>query len=138
MWSLGCILYSLFYTRPPFESSNIQSTYKKIIRGDLQFPQRPNVQMTHSAKNFIEQCLRIDPNDRMTVEQAIKHEWLGEGEAVKLKALPYQCTEATFTPELFKGELKNFCNYSMSIADCIQQRREGVFKGQAIKQVELV
>jgi len=88
MWSLGCILYSLFYTRPPFESSNIQNTYKKIIRGDFQFPNRPNVVISEQAKNFIECCLRVDPNDRLTIEQAIKHDWLSEGKTVKLKALP--------------------------------------------------
>ncbi|CAL6004633.1 Serine/threonine-protein_kinase PLK [Hexamita inflata] len=126
MWSLGCIVYSLFYGRPPFEATNIQSTYKKIVRGEFTYPQKPGLFITDAAKSFIDQCLRTDPNDRMTIEQAIKHEWLGEGQHVKLKYLPIQSADAAFNPNSFKNELSQFCNFQCTIAERIQQTRDGI------------
>lgn len=30
IWSLGAILYALLYGRPPFETSDVKKTYKRI------------------------------------------------------------------------------------------------------------
>ena len=30
IWSIGCIMYTLFFGRPPFESSSLKETYSRI------------------------------------------------------------------------------------------------------------
>ena len=38
-WSIGVILYTLLVGRPPFESSEVKMTYKKIRAGVFSFPE---------------------------------------------------------------------------------------------------
>lgn len=105
MWSLGCIVYSLLYTRPPFESNNIQNTYKKIVHGDYTIQNRFNPNVSDAAKSFIDRCLKIDPNERMTIEDAVQHEWLADGRNVKLKYLPAQIRDNDFNGQFTTPEL---------------------------------
>ena len=38
-WSIGVILYTLLYGRPPFESPEVKQTYKKIKACQYHFPE---------------------------------------------------------------------------------------------------
>lgn len=96
MWSLGCIIYQLLFVRPPFEAANIGQTYKKIVKGEYAMP-KSRENLSESCINFIEQLLKVDPNDRMTVEQALEHEWLANGKNVKLKYIPAEVMDQTFS-----------------------------------------
>jgi polo-like kinase 1 len=37
-WSIGVILYTMLYGRPPFESQDVKMTYKKIKSVTYSFP----------------------------------------------------------------------------------------------------
>lgn len=71
MWSIGCILYTLLVGKPPFETSTLEETYKRIKDCNYTIPNH----IAQPAESLIVWLLQIDPSKRPTVEQAIAHEW---------------------------------------------------------------
>ena len=51
LWSIGVILYTLLIGRPPFETSNVKTTYKRIRMNNYSFPE--HVQISSKAKDLI-------------------------------------------------------------------------------------
>ena len=43
VWALGVIIYAMLYGRPPFETNNVKSTYKRIQILDYSFPPQTTV-----------------------------------------------------------------------------------------------
>jgi polo-like kinase 1 len=41
VWSTGVIMYTLMVGRPPFESKNVEATYKRIQANSYTFPDQP-------------------------------------------------------------------------------------------------
>jgi polo-like kinase 1 len=48
IWSLGVILYTLIIGKPPFETNDVKTTYRKIRMNSYTFPD--NVPISYSAK----------------------------------------------------------------------------------------
>lgn len=59
--------------RPPFESTEVKQTYKKIRAGAFSFPE--NVQIGSQAKDFIRRCLTVDTAKRMNLEEMLEHDF---------------------------------------------------------------
>lgn len=51
VWSLGVIIYTLLIGKPPFETQDVKTTYKKIKACQYQFPD--HVIIPDTAKNLI-------------------------------------------------------------------------------------
>jgi polo-like kinase 1 len=66
IWSFGVILYALIIGRPPFETSEIKQTYKRIKAIQYSFPD--NVPISDEAKDLITKILILDPAKRPTVD----------------------------------------------------------------------
>jgi polo-like kinase 1 len=73
VWSIGCIMYTLLFGRPPFETSNIDSTYQRIRKNEYRMSSSVNV--SEPARNLIRWMLAASPRDRPTVEQILTHEF---------------------------------------------------------------
>jgi len=70
--------------RPPFETSDVKSTYKRIQACDYSFPD--HVQLSENSKSLISSILQADPAKRPTLESMMTHPFLSERGA--LRSLP--------------------------------------------------
>ena len=50
-WAIGVITYTMLIGRPPFESSEVKNTYKKIKACAYTFPE--HLEISQAAKDFI-------------------------------------------------------------------------------------
>lgn len=85
IWSLGVIIYTLIIGKPPFETSDVKATYKRIRMNAYTFPE--HVVISEAAKDLISRILNGDPTQRPTIDEMMAHEWLNNGVNVP-KTLP--------------------------------------------------
>ncbi|XP_036427722.1 serine/threonine-protein kinase H1 [Colossoma macropomum] len=76
MWALGVISYILLSGSMPFDQRSRPRLFKAILRGSYSFHGEPWSSVSNQAKDFIERLLSLNPEQRMTAEQALKHPWL--------------------------------------------------------------
>jgi len=64
VWSMGVIMYTMLIGKPPFETTSVKSTYKKIRANSYDFPD--NIAISPAAKQLIQQILHAKPELRPT------------------------------------------------------------------------
>jgi len=74
LWSLGILCYEFLVGSPPFESPDQNTTYRKIIKGEVNFP--PHV--SSGARDLILKLLVENPEKRLPLEEILKHPWIVE------------------------------------------------------------
>lgn len=76
VWSAGVITYILLGGYPPFYDENQGRMFRKIKRGEFKFhsPMWDNV--SPEAKDLIKKLLVVDPSQRLTAADALKHAWV--------------------------------------------------------------
>merc|ERR1712100_1009492 len=84
LWSIGVITYILLCGFPPFYNEHLPVLFEAIMKADYDYPPDYWDEISDSAKNFIDRLLVVQPDERMTAEQALEHEWLA-GAAPKKK-----------------------------------------------------
>lgn len=57
VWSTGVILYTVLVGKPPFESKDVKSTYKRIVANSFAFPEEAGV--STDAKHLIRLMLNV-------------------------------------------------------------------------------
>eukprot|EP00349_Pseudokeronopsis_sp_Brazil_P006500 CAMPEP_0202966096 /NCGR_PEP_ID=MMETSP1396-20130829/10343_1 /ASSEMBLY_ACC=CAM_ASM_000872 /TAXON_ID= /ORGANISM="Pseudokeronopsis sp., Strain Brazil" /LENGTH=174 /DNA_ID=CAMNT_0049689557 /DNA_START=325 /DNA_END=849 /DNA_ORIENTATION=+ len=77
IWSLGVIIYTLIVGKPPFETSDVKATYKRIRSNEYSFPETASV--SESAKDLIKKILVGDPRQRPTLDDIIEHPFFNNG-----------------------------------------------------------
>lgn len=97
MWSLGVIAYILYvvssYLRlsyhliscslcgfPPFYDENNAALFAAIKAGQYDFPSPYWDCVSDQAKDFIGKLLVVEPNDRYTADDILKHPWITLGD----------------------------------------------------------
>ncbi|KAH9254187.1 hypothetical protein BASA81_007776 [Batrachochytrium salamandrivorans] len=71
IWGFGVVLYTLLAGTPPFETTNVKQTYKKIKESQVEFPV-DNV-LPSSFKDLILNVLQKDPDLRLSLRQIANH-----------------------------------------------------------------
>ncbi|KAI4880922.1 hypothetical protein NFI96_006114 [Prochilodus magdalenae] len=86
MWSLGVIMYILLCGFPPFYSNTGQAISpgmkRRIRMGQYEFPNPEWAEVSEEAKQLINQLLKTDPNERMTITQFMNHPWINQSMVV--------------------------------------------------------
>ncbi|KAJ8518327.1 hypothetical protein ONZ45_g4587 [Pleurotus djamor] len=76
-WSVGVMLYTLLIGRPPFQTKEVKTIYKRIRDNDYDFPaERP---ISSHARTLIQAILTPDPNDRPSLHEIIDHPFFVNG-----------------------------------------------------------
>eukprot|EP00854_Cymbomonas_tetramitiformis_P007816 gene7816-9284_t len=74
IWSLGVILYAMLIGRPPFETSDVKSTYRRIKANAYKFPEDTSI--SAEAQDLIRATLSANPADRPTITEFYAHPFL--------------------------------------------------------------
>jgi polo-like kinase 1 len=74
IWSLGVIIYTLIIGKPPFETSDVKTTYRRIKMNSYSFPD--HVAISDAATDIIKKILVSDPSQRLNLQEVMQHEFL--------------------------------------------------------------
>ena len=85
IWSLGVIMYTLLIGKPPFETSDVKTTYRKIKMNVYEFPEQ--ILISNAAKTLIEKILNTDPVKRPSIDEILGSEFFNNGATIP-KLLP--------------------------------------------------
>ncbi|CAB9504636.1 MAP kinase-activated protein kinase 2 (Fragment) [Seminavis robusta] len=76
MWSIGIILYQMLSGRQPFgDSAEAFIENMRVGSAPPTFEEPEWKRVSSSAKDLIQKLLNLEPNARLTAEQALKHGW---------------------------------------------------------------
>jgi tribbles-like protein len=76
MWSLGVMLYTMLVGRYPFADTDACALFARIRRGRYLLPSE--ISLSASARCLIRSLLAINPADRLTAEETLRHPWFAE------------------------------------------------------------
>jgi serine/threonine protein kinase len=88
MWSLGCIMYALLTATRPFDTDDEYELYDMIIHGEVDYGTPEMEPVSALAKDLMNQMLQADPLQRISVDDALNHQWIrGNAPDIKLDNL---------------------------------------------------
>ena len=65
IWSIGVIMFTLLFGKPPFEDNTVEQTYENIKNNRYVFPAQ--IPCSLSAKDLINRILVMDPAKRLSL-----------------------------------------------------------------------
>ena len=85
-WSMGVICFTMIVGKPPYESTDVKSTYRRILANEYSFPEG---KVSDHARDLISSMLKTNPKERPTLEALRSHPFFSERIP---NALPHSCT----------------------------------------------
>ena len=103
VWSLGVIMYTMLVGRPPFETKDVKSTYKRIRANAYSFPVGSAI--SEHAASLIRWILHTQPERRPTLQQIRGHIFFTRHGTHIPRALPESALRTAPAPGelLFRG-----------------------------------
>lgn len=80
LWSFGVIVFILLVGYMPFSGKSESEQIKKIKRGTYTKKDEKWNKVSPLALEFVNKLIVVDPNQRLTSEQALKHDWIAKWE----------------------------------------------------------
>lgn len=76
MWSVGCIVFLLLSGNLPFMGRSQKELFRKIVAGKYEFDDDDWADVSDDAKDLVNRLLVLDPDNRLSATEALKHKWL--------------------------------------------------------------
>ena len=84
VWSCGVIMYILLSQRPPFGGKDDKEIMGNVKTGIYDLNSSPFNKLSQSCIDLIKKLLTIDPQERLSAEEALKHPWFKENKSKEL------------------------------------------------------
>jgi serine/threonine protein kinase len=75
VWNVGVMAYELLCGRVPFEIRSEEDLYKVVLE-EIHFPK--SIPISDFCKDFINNCLKKQPEKRKTITELLEHIFLNE------------------------------------------------------------
>ena len=76
IWSLGSLMHALLSAMLPFQCDNRKELKRRACTEPLDLESNRRLRnLSEPAKDLLNGLLRKDPSQRLTIEQALAHEW---------------------------------------------------------------
>lgn len=85
IWSIGVIIYTLALGKPPFETSEVKTTYKRIKMNAYTFPE--HIRISSHIKDLITKILNLNPIMRPSLDDIMAHPFMSANGKIP-KSLP--------------------------------------------------
>lgn len=76
IWSLGVILYELYYGQPPFYTNSILTLINQIVKDPVKYPG----EISRDFKSFLQGLLQKDPRKRLNWPNLLNHPFVRESD----------------------------------------------------------
>ncbi|RNF13432.1 SNF1-related protein kinase [Trypanosoma conorhini] len=86
VWSCGVVLYTMVVGALPFDDSNVGNLFKKIQTANYKIPDA----LSDEVKDLLRRMLVVNPLERATMEQVMRHPWVIPAFPPHLLALHYE------------------------------------------------
>ena len=78
VWSCGVIMYILLSARPPFGGEDDNEIMERVATGKYDLESPPFNKISKNSIDLIKRLLTMDPEQRISAEQALNHPWFKE------------------------------------------------------------
>jgi len=78
VWSCGVIMYILLSARPPFGGEDDNEIMERVSTGKYDLESPPFNKLSKNSLDLIKRLLTMDPDQRISAEQALNHPWFKE------------------------------------------------------------
>ena len=115
IWSIGVLLFEMICNYSPFSANNNNDRFKNIIKGKINWPKNINFK----AKNLIEKILKINPNERLSLDDILNDDFVKEYKEIKpeLKVMEISKKEIILSHMMNNKKIDNFNNEIDNIID---------------------
>ena len=106
LWSIGIVTYLMLRGRLPFDSKDRHILIQKTIEANLDLSGPYWDKLTPYALDFLQKTIQKDTQTRLTVDQALNHAWIRNGDVL----IPRKINKKTMEEELLR---KTFTSVKM-------------------------
>eukprot|EP00826_Nyctotherus_ovalis_P044000 TRINITY_DN4705_c0_g1_i11.p1 TRINITY_DN4705_c0_g1~~TRINITY_DN4705_c0_g1_i11.p1 ORF type:complete len:258 (-),score=60.66 TRINITY_DN4705_c0_g1_i11:36-809(-) len=118
VWGAGVILYAMIYGTMPFRAGSPDELRTKILAADFSLSNT----VSEEARDLIRKMLSVDPENRCTIPQALRHVWFNGYD---------ECTSLFDDKEI--KDINNELIYNKEDTDCFMKSETDLNKSDLCK-----